>query len=133
MKKLALAALCAVFVTSQACANVFITVKNESTEDCSVAFHARIDKTKWLTVGWYVFASGEEAPVILDKVNDIHDVFVYHDCPRSIKPEDETKKAWVLENRKFIDEVSREKESGYVEKIFVRLAGDKFIISGPSS
>ena len=112
---------------------MFITVKNESTEDCSVAFHARIDKTKWLTVGWYVFASGEEAPVILDKVNDIHDVFVYHDCPRSIKPEDETKKAWVLENRKFIDEVSREKESGYVEKIFVRLSGDKFIISGPSS
>lgn len=133
MKKLLISTLLATFFTTQAFANVFITVKNESTEDCSVAFHARVDKTKWLTIGWYVFASGEEAPVILDNVNDIHNVFVYHDCPRTINPEDETKKAWVLENRKFSDEISRDKESGYLEQTFVRLQGDKFVISGPQS
>ena len=55
MKKLFLAALIALSVGS-ACASVRIDVKNESTEDCSLAINARTDKTKWLTEGWYVFA-----------------------------------------------------------------------------
>ena len=66
-------------LVSQAQADVRIDIKNDSSDDCSVAFNARVDKTKWMTVGWYVFVPGEEGPVILKGANDVHEVFIYHD------------------------------------------------------
>ncbi len=128
MKKLLLGALFCSFLTTSAFADAYITVKNNSSEDCSVAFHARIDKTKWLTVGWYVFASGEEAPVILNKVQDNNNIFVYNDCINVTNPDVETKKAWILPNHKFIDEIPRNGDKGYEEVTFIRLNSDRYNI-----
>ena len=109
-------------------ADVRIDIKNESNEDCSIAFHARIDRTKWLTAGWYVFLPGEEGPVILKDANDIHDVFIYHDCSLTPSEDDEIKTAWVRTNYKFTDLIPKDKEEGYREATFVRLKGPSFTI-----
>lgn len=128
MKKLA-ALIVALGITSCASADVMIDVRNDTSEDCSLAVNARTDKTKWVTQGWYVFASGEEAPIILKGINDIHNVYVYSDCKKNVtSPKNETKKAWVRTNYKFNDETPREKEPGYEEVVFERLQSDKYQI-----
>lgn len=129
MKKLMAAALAAVFLAGSAQAAVRIDIKNDSTEDCSVALNARIDQTKWLTVGWYVFAAGEEAPIILDEVEDVRAVYLYHDCNLRPDDRDEVKKAWVKTNRKFSDTIPMEGQSGYEEVTFVRLQNGRYTIS----
>ncbi|MCR5537168.1 MAG: DUF1036 domain-containing protein [Succinivibrio sp.] len=108
-------------------ATVRLDIKNDTSEDCSLAVHARIDKAKWLTIGWYVFASGEEAPIILDNVSDVQSVYVYNDCQRS-KPKGETKRVWVRTNLQFEDEIPRTNEQGYEEVTFVRLTSEKYTI-----
>ncbi len=135
VKKIALA-LVPVFclgALSPALADVRVDIKNESSEDCSVAFNARIDKTKWLTIGWYVFLPGEEGPVILNGANDVHDVFIYHDCDLKPTDSDEVKRAWIKTNLKFTDYVPKENEDGYEEVTFVRLKSSSFTISDPKS
>lgn len=126
------AALLACFSTG-VMADVRIDVKNDSGEDCSVALHARADKTKWITQGWYVFMSGEEAPIILDSVNDIHNVYLYHDCGMKFDPEDETKKAYVKINLRFSDDLPKSDDKDYEEVTFVRLNTAKYTITGPAS
>ncbi len=108
-------------------ATVRLDIKNDTSEDCSLAVHARIDKTKWLTIGWYVFASGEEAPIILDKVSDVQSVYIYNDCQRST-PRGETKRVWVRSNLQFEDEIPKANEQGYEEVTFVRLNSEKYTI-----
>ena len=82
-----------------------------------------------ITQGWYVFASGEEAPIILKDINDIHNVYIYNDCKKNVtSPKTETKKAWVKSNYKFKDENARDKEQGYEEVVFERLMSDKYQI-----
>jgi uncharacterized membrane protein len=130
MKKLLLIGTLIALSVGSAYASVRIDVKNESSEDCSLAINARTDKTKWLTEGWYVFASGEEAPIILDAVNDVHNVYVYNDCTKDNVPKgSETKKVWVKTNLKFSDEVPRDNQQGYEEVTFVRLTSGKYTIS----
>lgn len=106
-----------------------IDVRNDSSEDCSLAFNVRTDKTKWITSGWYVFASGEEAPVLLDDVGDIRNVFVYNDCNKAIPKGVETRKVWVKTNYQFRDEMPRDGEKGYEEVIFFRLDGPRYVIN----
>lgn len=106
-----------------------IDVKNDSSEDCSLAVNSRTDKTKWVTGGWYVFASGEEAPILLDDVSDLHNVYIYSDCQKGVPQNAETKKVWVRTNLKFYDEVPRDNEKGYEEVVFVRLESDKYVIT----
>ncbi len=118
-------------MTQLANADVRIDIKNESSEDCSVAFNARVDKTKWITVGWYVFVAGEEGPVILKGANDIHDVFIYHDCAMKPQDSDETKEAWIKDNYAFNDDRPMENEEGYSKKEFIRLTSNSFTITGP--
>ncbi len=131
MQKLWLGIALLALGTTSALASVRIDVKNESHEDCSIAINARTDKTKWLTEGWYVFASGEEAPIIIDNVNDLHNIYIYNDCTKNNYPKDaETKKVWVKIDRKFHDEVPRDGEKGYEEVVFGRLNGSKYTISG---
>lgn len=110
-------------------ADVRVDIKNETSEDCSVAFNARVDKTKWITLGWFVFTAGEEAPVILKGANDIHDVFIYHDCVMQHKENAEIKKAWVKNNLKFSDNRPMENEEGYSEVEFERLQKTEYNIS----
>lgn len=114
-------------------ADVRIDIKNESSEDCSVAFNARVDKTKWLTLGWFVYMAGEEAPVILKGANDIHDVFIYHDCAMKHREDAELKKAWIKSNFKFNDDRPMENEEGYQEVEFERLNSPNYTITGPQS
>ena len=80
MKTALFSAVVLMAVSSSALADVMIDVRNDTSEDCSLAIHARTDKTKWLTQGWYVFASGEEAPIILKDINDLYNVYIYSDC-----------------------------------------------------
>ncbi len=108
---------------------VTIEVRNDTSEDCSVAINARADRTKWVTQGWYVFASGEEAPIILKDINDIHNVYVYNDCNKNANAvKSETKKGWVKTNYKFNDDTLKEKEQGYEEVTFERLQSEKYSI-----
>ncbi|MBU3826207.1 MAG: hypothetical protein IAA31_01760 [Candidatus Anaerobiospirillum merdipullorum] len=131
MRQLIYGAVAALLMTSfmaSAQATVRIDIKNDSTEDCSVALNARIDHTKWLTVGWYVYAAGEEAPIILDEVNDIRAVYLYHDCSLKVGENDETKRAWVKVNRKFSDTVPMDGQEGYEEVTFIRLQQSQYVI-----
>lgn len=116
-------------VAIPATASLRIDVKNDSSEDCSLAFNVRTDKTKWITSGWYVFASGEEAPVLLDDVSDVRNVYVYNDCVRPLPQGTETRKVWVKTNLKFRDEMPRDGEKGYEEVTFFRLNGNKYNIT----
>ena len=126
MKKLLVASLLA-FSAFSALASVRIDVKNESSEDCSIAVNARTEKTKWVTEGWYVFASGEEAPIILRDVSDVRNVYVYNDCTKDKVPKSaESKRLWVRTNLQFRDEVPRENQVGYEEVTFVRLNSNKY-------
>src|SRR5574344_2717121 len=103
MKTALISAVVLMAVSSSALADVMIDVRNDTSEDCSLAINARTDKTKWVTQGWYVYASGEEAPIILKGINDIHNVYIYNDCKKSeIDPKIEVKKAWVKTNYKFM-------------------------------
>ena len=129
MKGIIAGAVLGLGLISQSHAEVLIDVRNDTSEDCSLAVNARIDKTKWITQGWYVFASGEEAPIILKDINDIHNVYIYNDCKKNVtSPKTETKKAWVKSNYKFKDESPRDKEQGYEEVVFERLLSDKYQI-----
>ena len=128
MKKILLG-LCAMAVFSApAYSSVRIDVKNDTSEDCSLAINVRTDKTKWQTIGWYVYASGEEAPIIIDNISDIRSVYVYNDCQRQIPEGAETKKVWVKTNLQFNDESPKDNELGYEEVTFVRLTSDKYVI-----
>lgn len=115
-------------VSFSASADVRIDVKNESSEDCSVAFNARTDKTKWLTIGWYVFLPGEEAPVIIEGAKDYREVYIYHDCNLIPDKEDEVRKGWVKIDLKFSDIIPKEKEEGYQEVEFIRLKQNSYTI-----
>lgn len=129
MIKILMAAALGLIVTFNAYASVRINVKNDTSEDCSLAINARTDKTKWVTEGWYVFSSGEEAPIILKDVSEIHNIFIYNDCFTGKFGKDaETKKAWVKTNLQFRDEVPRDRESGYEQVVFSRLKSNKYII-----
>lgn len=129
MKGIVAGAVLGLGLISQSYAEVLIDVRNDTSEDCSLAVNARIDKTRWITQGWYVFASGEEAPIILKDINDIHNVYIYNDCKKNVtSTKTETKKAWVKSNYKFRDETPREKEQGYEEVVFERLLSDKYQI-----
>lgn len=118
-----------ILIAVDANAALRIDVKNDSSEDCSLAVNARTDKTKWITSGWYVFASGEEAPILIDDVSDLRNVYVYNDCQKGIPQNAETKKVWVKTNLKFHDEVPRDNAQGYEEVVFVRLDSDKYSIT----
>lgn len=118
---------------STANADVRIDITNENSEECSVAFNARTDKTKWVTTGWYVYVSGETAPVILKGVNDVKDVYIYHDCNLKPTKDDEEKRGWVKQNLKFTDYIPKEKEEGYEEVTFVRLKGPSYVIEGDNT
>lgn len=121
---------CAALVAlPNAYADVRVDIKNETTEECSVAFNARVDKTKWMTIGWYVFVPSEEGPVILKGVNDIHEVFVYHDCGLTPSDRDEVKRGWIKTNLRFTDYVPKDKEEGYQEVSFVRLTSPSYVIT----
>lgn len=113
---------------SSALADVRIDIKNDSSDDCSIALNARVDKTKWMTVGWYVFVPGEEGPVILKGANDVHDVFIYHDCGLNPTDRDEVKRGWVKTNFRFTDYMPKENEDGYQEVQFVRLTSHSYTI-----
>lgn len=102
-------------------ARVRIDIKNDSTEDCSVALNARVEQTKWLTVGWYVYAAGEEAPIILDEVDDVRQVYLYHDCNLRPSDNDEVRLGWVKIMYRFSDTVPMDNQTGYEEVTFVRL------------
>ncbi len=102
-------------------ARVRIDIKNDSTEDCSVALNARVEQTKWLTVGWYVYAAGEEAPIILDEVDDVRQVYLYHDCNLRPADNDEVRLGWVKIMYRFSDTVPMDNQTGYEEVTFVRL------------
>lgn len=129
MKKTIAALVLGLSAVSFANADVMIDVRNDTSDDCSLAINARTDKTKWVTQGWYVFASGEEAPIILKGINDIHNVYIYNDCKKNVtSPKTETKKAWVKSNYKFVDDTPREKEPGYEEVTFERIQSDKYQI-----
>ena len=129
MKKTIAALVLGLSAVSVANADVMIDVRNDTSDDCSLAINARTDKTKWVTQGWYVFASGEEAPIILKGINDIHNVYIYNDCKKNVtSPKTETKKAWVKSNYKFVDDNPREKEPGYEEVTFERIQSDKYQI-----
>ena len=128
MKKLLVAAMLG-FVCADAAASLRIDVKNDSSEDCSIAINARTDKTKWITEGWYVFASGDEAPIILDGVNDMRNVFIYNDCQKVLPKNAETKKVWVKTNYKFSDDLPKDNEKGYEEVVFTRLNSTRYVIS----
>ncbi len=129
MRNLILGALLSAAVAMPAAASVRIDVKNELSEDCSIAVNARTDKTKWVTIGWYVFAAGEEAPIILDMVSDIRNVYIYNDCRAARTGNDtETKKVWVKSNLQFTDEQPRDRQPGYEEVVFERLQGEKYTI-----
>lgn len=110
-------------------ADVRVDIKNETAEECSVAFNARTDKTKWVTLGWYVFLAGEEAPVILKGANDIHDVFIFHDCDMQPTEDDEVKKGWIKVNLKFTDFIPMENKDGYQEVPFIRLSSNSYTIT----
>ena len=128
MKKTIAALVLGLSAVSVANADVMIDVRNDTSDDCSLAINARTDKTKWVTQGWYVFASGE-APIILKGINDIHNVYIYNDCKKNVtSPKTETKKAWVKSNYKFVDDTPREKEPGYEEVTFERIQSDKYQI-----
>ena len=129
MKKTIAALVLGLSAVSVANADVMIDVRNDTSDDCSLAINARTDKTMWVTQGWYVFASGEEAPIILKGINDIHNVYIYNDCKKNVtSPKTETKKAWVKSNYKFVDDTPREKEPGYEEVTFERIQSDKYQI-----
>ena len=81
-----------------------------------------------MTVGWYVFVPGEEGPVILKGANDVHDVFIYHDCGLTPTDRDEVKRAWVKVNLKFSDYLPKENEKDYQEVQFVRLNSPAYTI-----
>lgn len=131
MNRLSVLASAAVLLlagTTAVSAAVRIDIKNDSTEDCSVALNARVEQTKWLTVGWYVFAAGEEAPIILDEVDDVRSIYLYHDCNLRPDDKDEVKQAWVRINRKFSDTIPMDNQNGYEEVTFVRLQNGRFTI-----
>ncbi len=128
LRKILLAAALAAFAANAAAA-LRIDVKNDSSEDCSIAVNARTDKTKWITQGWYVFPSGDEAPIILDDITDVRNVYFYNDCQKSVPKNAETKKVWVRTNYMFQDELPRDNEKGYEEVIFTRLNGTKYVIT----
>lgn len=127
-KAFAVGALCAL-ITIPSYAALRIDVRNDSSEDCSLAFNVRTDKTKWITSGWYVFASGEDAPVLLDDVSDVRNVYVYNDCTRTLPKGVEMRKVWVKQSYKFHDEVPRDGEQGYEEVVFLRLDNPKYVIT----
>ena len=87
MKGIIAGAVLGLGLISQSYAEVLIDVRNDTSEDCSLAVNARIDKTKWITQGWYVFASGEEAPIILKDINDAKIRLYYFDLA-GINPEE---------------------------------------------
>ena len=58
MKGLFAGLLLGSLAATSAYADVMIDVRNDTTEDCSLAINARADKTKWMTHGLDVFASG---------------------------------------------------------------------------
>ncbi len=127
MKKLV--AGLALFCATAASADVMIEVRNDTSDDCSVAINARTDKIKWVTQGWYVFASGEEAPIILKNVNDVHNVYIYNDCQKVANTAGaETKTAWVKTNYQFVDTAPKDREPGYEEVTFERLQSEKYQI-----
>ncbi|HAR79562.1 MAG TPA: hypothetical protein DCR21_01910 [Succinivibrionaceae bacterium] len=127
LKKILITSVLCAAVSLPSYASLRLDVKNDTSEDCSLAINARTDKTKWVTIGWYVYSSGEEAPIILDKVSDIHNVYVYNDCTSGRIPKDaETKKVWVKIDRQFYDEVPREHEPGYEEVVFERLKSPNY-------
>lgn len=111
-----------------ALADVRLDVKNESSQDCSLAINARTDKTNWTTIGWYVYMTNEEAPIIVDGVNSVEDVYVYHDCNLVPEENDETKMVWVRKSQQFKDDIPKDNAQGYEEVTFVRLKSDKFAI-----
>ena len=121
MVKKILIAASALALSSMCFADVRLDVKNASSEDCSVALHARADKTRWITQGWYVFVDDEEAPIILEGVSDIHNVYLYHDCNMQIPEGAETKKAYVKINREFNDDIPKDDDRDYQEETFIRL------------
>ena len=129
MKKFLSVMTLAALIAAPALASVRIDIRNESSEDCSLAINARTDKTRWLTEGWYVYAAGEEAPIILDDVNDLRTVYIYNDCQRKTSfSGSETKKVWVKTNLMFHDEAPQDNKPGYEEVVFTRLNDNKYVI-----
>lgn len=51
MKGIIAGAVLGLGLISQSHAEVLIDVRNDTSEDCSLAVNARIDKTKWITQG----------------------------------------------------------------------------------
>lgn len=123
------AGMALVFIsTGVTMADIRLDVNNQSAQDCSVAINARTDKTTWTTIGWYVFMSKEEAPIIIEGASNIQDVYIYHDCGLKINEDDEVKTVWVKKNLQFKDEIPREHADGYEAHEFVRLKNDNYTI-----
>ncbi|MCR5085474.1 MAG: hypothetical protein K6A65_08250 [Succinivibrionaceae bacterium] len=134
MKTLRLATLAAALslAAPTALAIVRVDITNNMEESCSVAIHARTGRTTWLTVGWYVFAPHETAPVLLSEVDDVRNIYVYNDCGAVMpNPSGDTKRVWVRENVRFSDELAHPHEAGYSEVVFERLGRNRYSLNSP--
>lgn len=122
------AAMVLMTAATAALADVRLDIKNESSQDCSVAVNARTDKTNWTTIGWYVYMTNEEAPIIVDGAANAEDIYIYHDCNLVVQENDETKQVWVRKSQQFKDDLPRDNAKGYEEVTFVRLKSDRYSI-----
>ncbi|WP_295483513.1 hypothetical protein [uncultured Succinatimonas sp.] len=109
-------------------AKAVIEVKNDTPESCSLALSGPIADGKSLTLGWYVFAPGEEARIVIDEIINTEDIYVFHDCGLSIKKDEEQKKLYVRTDFKFADTTDKSDTQGYEEVSFVKLNSLKFVI-----
>lgn len=124
--------LSAVFVWSfllpTASAKAVIEVKNDTPESCSLALNGPLADGKSLTLGWYVFAPGEEAKIVVDAIVNSKDIYVFHDCGLNIKEDENKKKLYVRTDFKFADTSDKKGMPGYEEVTFVKLNSLKFVI-----
>ena len=116
------------FSLQSAFAKVVIEVKNDTPESCSLALNGSLADGKNLTLGWYVFAPGEEAKIVIDEIVDADDIYVFHDCGLTIKKDEEQKKLYVRTDFKFADTADKKGTPGYEEVSFVKLNSLKFVI-----
>ena len=113
---------------NSAFAKVVLEVKNDTPETCSLALHGPIKENKRLTLGWFVFAPGEEAQITVDSFINDKDIYAYHDCSMVIPDNHDTKEIWVNPNFKFSDTQIEEEKENYEKVTFMQLSGPVFVI-----
>ena len=116
------------FLLHTASAKAVLEVKNDTPESCSLALNGPLADGKSLTLGWYVFAPGEEAKIVVDAIVNPKDLYVFHDCGLNIKEDETKKKLYVRTDYKFADTSDKSGMPGYEEVTFVKLNSLKFVI-----